>query len=261
MANEEKVFLGAYWMGRGLTGREFITRCYNFLAGLIDFSRAFEHRCVAVKEGNTIVPAALPKTYQAFEQLMIRVVPDNDQVYVNPDPTNKNFTLESTTPAGFTISFSDAGNGATPPTRLSVSITAGVHGEYQTPNSVLINIPPEYRVFWEDKQRARELVQLVVATWKPTIAALTSRELRQALDTKRENDLPLGPLTYFSDKEVGTVADETASVDASSEGGVLLIIDAPYPWTASLHHFRSCYTRLSEAGLLQWAYRRQPRAS
>jgi hypothetical protein len=261
MATEEKVFLSAYWMGRRLTGKEFITLCFDFLAGLKDFSTAFGHRCVAVKEGNKFVPAAVPTNYQAFEQLMTKAMSNPDRAYVNPDRTNKDFTLESTTPAGFTISFSDAGNGAIPATRLSVSITAGVHGEYQTPNSVLINIPPEYRVFWEDKQRARKLMELVVSTWKPTIVALTSRELRQALDTKRENDLPLGPLTYFSDKQAGIVASETASVDASSDGGVVLIIDAPYPWTASAHLFRPCYTRLSEARLLQWAYRRAPRAS
>lgn len=252
MENEERVFLGAYWKDRRLSAREFIKLCYGFLARLREFSSAFDYRCVAIPEGNKFVAAMVPENYELFEQLMIRATPNPERVYVNPDSRGKDFTLQSTTPGGFTISFSDAGHGAVPPTRLSVSITAGVHGEYRTPNSVVINIPADYRKFWENHDKAKKLMEIVVSVWQPAFATLSSSELRRALDPNRTVSFAFGPLTYFADKRAGSVAKGVARIEFSIHGGVFLSMDCSYPWAKSVDCFRPCWSRLNDAGLLQW---------
>jgi hypothetical protein len=252
MKGDERVFLGAYWKDRSITGKEFVQLCHDFLARLRKLSSAFGHRCVAIPEGSKFVAAAVPEDYESFERLMMRAVPNPEIAYLNPDRSNKNFTLQSTTAAGFTIGFSDGGYGTTQPTRLSVSITAGVHAEYQTPNSVIINIPPDYREFWQNSDMARHLMEIVVSVWRPTFATVTSSELRRALDPGRTGRFALGPIAYFADKRAGSAAEGTARVEPSVHGGVFLSIDTPYPWTGSLGRLRPCYSRLNDAGLLQW---------
>lgn len=253
MRNEEHVFLGAYWKNRRITAGEFVKLCYDFLAGLREFSSAFDHRCVAVGEMPGVVPVIVPKDYASFERLMLRAVPDPEHAYTNPESGNKEFTLESTIGAGFSIVFSDAGQDGVPATKLAVFVAAGGYGgPFTAPNHVLIEIPQEYREFWESRQRAKELLALVVSTWKPTYATLTSSELEKALDPKRRTPFSPGMLTYYSDDKIGRAADHTAHVEAAANGGVFLTIDAPYPWAAAADRFKPCFIRLNDAGLLQW---------
>jgi hypothetical protein len=249
--NEEHVLLGAYWRERRITARQFIELCFNFLVSLRDFSSAFDHHCVAIGQLPDVVPVSVPKDYASFEQLMMKAVPHPERAYTNPDPANRHFTLESTHVSGFSVAFSDAGQEGIRPTELGVYVAAGGHGKFGPPDSVLIEIPPDYREFWYG-QRAKELMRIVVSAWQPSFATLTSRELRKALDAERKNNITLGVVTFFSDRAAGDVAKECASVETLPNGGVLISVeDVPSPWAESVDRFRPCYSRLNNAGLLK----------
>jgi|SRR5579872_7154285 len=253
MRKEENVYLGAYWKNRQIVAREFIKLCYEFMTRLRRFSSAFDHQCVAVGDLPNVEPLLVPKDYFSFEKLMLRAVPNSKRIYTNPDATNRGFTLDSTYVSGFSIAFSDLGQKGIPATNLGSYVSAGRDdAKFSRPNSVLIEIPAEYRQFWDNTQRAKELLELVVSTWKPAFATLTSSELEQALNPHK-GVLPCpGRLAYFADERVGPAANSTANVEYASKGGVFLDIDAPYPWAASVDRFKPCYARLSNAGLLQW---------
>ena len=246
--NNERIFLGAYWRERRITARDYIRLCHEFLARLRGFSPAFANCCVVLGEEVVVAPADA----DSFERILARALPDPTYSYVNPDPAVKSFTLDSTFPLGFRISFSDPDPAATEETAVSVSVTAGSYGDYSPTNVVLIDIPPTYSEFWVNKSRAMELMSLVVETWRPAFATLSSRELRKELDPKRANDFVIGPLTYFADKQAANVSRGTASVDTAPGGGLFLSIDAPAPWAKFATLFKPCYDRLTDAKLLAW---------
>lgn len=149
---DEQVMLCAYWRERRITAREYVKLCYEFLGRLQDFSTAFERRCVGVGKMPKVVPMMVPKDYSGFERVVLKAVPDPQDSY----------TVDSTFNLGFRISFSDAGEGAVPPTRLVVSIKAGAfRGPHSPTNVVTIKIPTEYREFWQNNQRAKDLMNVV----------------------------------------------------------------------------------------------------
>jgi len=249
---DEDVYLGAYWKDRRLSAREYIQLCYDFLQRLEALSPAFANRCVVIREE----PARVPKDHSGFEQTILRCLAEGDHVYVNPDPGVKSLTLDSTIRVGFLTSFSDPDPKATRDTAIGIRVAAGGHGgRYSPPNHVLIEIPAGHRELWTEKRTARDLMNIVVATWHPTFAVLSSTELKKALDPNKVNNHTVGPFTYFAQRAAeNAVSGGIASVSDITGAGPLITIDAPEPWAAHVQQFKPVYDRLSAANLLKWQH-------
>ncbi len=242
--------LAAYWKNRKITAREYIELCYTFLRKLQSFSPAFENRCVMIGTETLI----LPSDYPSFERILAEVINDKDYLYENPDPKNKTFTLDSSMSGGFSAPFSDPDPEATDATAISIRVAAGAYGgKYSPTNVVLIEVPATSDLLAGDLEKVKQLLKLVVEHWQPSFAVLTSSQLRRSLDPARKNSFTVGPLTYFADSRVKTLADGTAVSENGPDKGVLLTIKAPTPWTAAVDVFRPCYDRLSAAEALKWS--------
>jgi hypothetical protein len=245
---DDRILLGAYWRNRRITVREYIATCYSFLMKLREFSDAFANRCVVIAGD----PVILPSEYGPFEQIVARAINDPKCAYENPDADDKSLTLDSTSAVGFRVSFSDPDPKATLKTAISVSITAGAYGAYSPSNVALIKMPPEIANIWVADRRAIELMRIVVQSWRPTFAMLTSPELRAKLNRDVSNDFSIGPLTYFAERAIGNAVEGLVEVSDFSVDGALIAIDVPEPWAEHLQLLRPVYDKLSAADLLKW---------
>jgi len=243
----EHILIGAYWHDRKLTAREFIGACYRFLNALKAISPIFSNRCTVV--GDRVV--MIPDDLASFERVIAERLVNPDYVYINPDPANDSFTLDSTISSGFIVSFSDPDPQASRETAISIRAMAGSFGSPQSTASALIELPPLHASLVENTQTARKLLDVLIDIWRPEFATIYSRELVRLLDPERKNRRTFGALMYFADTDPVGVIGDTAVVETVGSGGIVVRIPASPPWAESVDKFRTCFERLSNTSFLK----------
>ncbi|MBL9136514.1 MAG: hypothetical protein JNK85_11625 [Verrucomicrobiales bacterium] len=246
--NQETVYLSAYWRDRRTTAREFIETCHRFLAALSDISASFANRCVVVGSR----PVGVPTNYAAFESLLAKLIANPECIYENPDAKAKEFTLDSAISTGFLASFSDPSPRKADETGPSIRIIGGSWGEYQAPNSVVIEFPGPLSASGTFRELAVGVMEQVLRHWHPHFACVTSTELFARLDGEYRNDFTVGMINYFADpRVVHSLGDESKTIQ-SEFGGAAFAIDVDPPFLQKPDQFLLCYERLDRAGLLRW---------
>lgn len=242
----EHISISADWRDRKLTAREFAGACYRFLNALKAVSPVFSNLGTSVNDRVVVIQDDL----SSFERVMAECLADPDYVYVNPDPTDNSFTLDSSISGGFNVSFFDPDPRATMETGISIRVMAGSYSPYNT-SSILIELPPPHATLVENDLTARQLLDVLIDIWSPEFATIYSDELLNKLDPNLENDRACGYLMYFADAGIAVTISNTAIVEPASSGGIVVRIPASPPWAKSADTFRPCFERISIPGILR----------
>jgi len=215
-----EMFIGAYWRERPMTYGAFLARASEFLEAL---------------------PSAGLKPARIYLQgdgpgSKVEVVPGSAEFYrrthaLGFDPKYKNYSevgydgspLPATTsPVGFTLSFSDSPSDKVTSSTLSISITAGAHNP-RISNAVVVSLPQEGACAVVNVEKIRALMQLIVEFWKPAQAIVTSSDFNEeAFDSKQ----PMGWITYVADPKAREVVPSNIVCEPFGDGALLTIAEA-----------------------------------
>ena len=194
----EEFYLGGYWKGRMINVTEYVLESLNYLKVLVKVHPAFEDLEVYNKTTEKYIPVVLDEDF--FKTTVFPLIFSDDTWYYKPNGMkDTNLTLESYSPTGFQMSYSNCKDKT-----LEIFIRAGMYQQLNNNggaekdeiyNNIILNFPQNK---WQELYKLEEMEKLMsvsVNHWQPYHARIISHELSK--QTHGKPPIMTGYLTFF----------------------------------------------------------------
>ena len=214
----EEQFITISFPNKIMTVREYLAFSKNILSELKAFSDDFKQLYAWGSEAHH--GKFLKEDLRDFDPVVFEQIKDEKIAYVNPDKTNKDFTLDSKSFIGFSNSYSTDKDYKKE--QITITISAGEYDSNLKKNA-LLNF--EFSKTLQTKinySKMMELLQFGIELVTPIYGRVISDEFRDKIEEAYgESDCEIGWINYFSDERVFSLLPEDIGKKKLSDGGCI----------------------------------------
>ena len=209
-----------YWTDRPLVAAEAFAQMAAFLSRLQTFNEIFSQFYVA--NLNTMRYVGLqPDLSDLRDKLIAGFGPDDG--FVNTDPDDYTFHINSRSVFGFSGSFSTVAQETE--IGCQISVTCGCFDAFPgSPGTNLVDIVPSSSL--ATPEFLRGLLKEMVDFWRPADALITRPNVRSLLE-QPVGEAAIGWLTYLADPAAATVVPDEFAHEPLADGILIQAADRP----------------------------------